>query len=314
MSTTRRGFLSGAAAAAIKTVWVHRTGAAVQTRPANKITLGFSLYGMKSLKPAEAIRACHRIGYDAVELTLTPGWPTEPRLLSAGDRSILRGLLEDLELTLASLMEHLSLLVDDKTHQNNLDRLKAAAEVSHMLSPGAPPIIETVVGGKSHQWEQVRNQMADRLASWAKVAANTRTVIAVKPHVGGALHTPEGAIWLLDQVSSPWIKLVYDYSHFALIGRGLSETIAKMIPRSVLVHVKDSKLVAGKPRFLLPGDGKVDYVKYLELLRAAGYTGSVVVEVSSQIHNKPGYNPIAAAEHCYANLSRAFEKEGIKRR
>jgi len=278
------------------------------------MTLGFSLYGMKSLNPAEAVRACHRIGYDGIELTLTPGWPTEPGLLSAGDRRMLSKLLRDLRLTLDSLMEHLSLLADDKAHQVNLDRLKAAAELGHALSPAAPPIIETVVGGKSSQWERVRNRMAERLASWADVAAVTRTVIAIKPHVSGALHTPEGARWLLSQVSSPWIKSVYDYSHFALIGRGLSETIAKMIPSSALVHVKDSELVAGRPRFLLPGDGKIDYVKYLKLLEAAGYTGCVVVEVSGQIHQKPGYNPIAAAEHCYANLSRAFEKAGIRRK
>ena len=98
------------------------------------------------------------------------------------------------------------------------------------LSPQAPPVIETVLGGKPAQWEQIKGRLAERLRAWAEVAAEAKTVIAIKPHVSNALHTPEGARWLLKQVNSRWLKLAFDYSHFALRRLPLAESIKELIP------------------------------------------------------------------------------------
>ena len=270
--------------------------------------LGFSLYGMRSLPTAAALRTCAEIGYDAVELVLNPGWPAEPKSLSAAARRDIRALLIDLNLELSALMEHLSLLADGAEHKQNLERLMAAGELAHALSPGHPPVIETTLGGKPADWEQVRHQMAERLQSWARAAESSRTVIALKPHVGGALHTPEGARWLLEQVSSPWVKLVYDYSHYELRGYELEQTARALLGDSVFIHVKDSAGDPGNVKFMLPGEGRVDYAEYFRLLRELAYGDAVVVEVSGQIHGRPEYDAVAAAKQCYANLAPALEK------
>jgi hypothetical protein len=39
----------------------------------------------------------------------------------------------------------------------------------------------------------------------------------------------------------------------------------------------------------------------------------VVVEVSSQVFNRAGYEPLAAASKCYNHLADAFSRAGIKR-
>jgi inosose dehydratase len=300
-------------ATAIKAIMPRLLSASTATQPAPTIKLGFGLYGMKQLAPAEAIRACKKIGYDGVELCLIPGWPTEPKRLAPHDRRRLRRLLTDTGLIVPSLLESLRLIVDKRTHQINLDRLKAAAELGHYLSSTHPPIVQTILGGKPDQWEQVKHKMADCLLSWAQVAKETKTVVAIKPHVSHALHTPDGALWLLEQIKTRWIKVVYDYSHYALLGLDMAETISKLIPKAAFVQAKDSKGDARHPQFLLPGDGRVDYVKYLKLIYAAGYRGFIAVEVSSQIHSKPDYDPIAAAGRCYRHLEDAFEKAGIRR-
>jgi len=289
--------------------------------PANprkkRIPLGFSLYGMRNLRTDAALRTCAEIGYEAVELVLNPGWPAEPRSLSVADRRDIRALLVDLNLALPALMEHLSLLgdeadkaqvVDETEHNQNLERLKAACELAHALSPGHPPVIETTLGGKPAQWRQIKHQMADRLHSWARAAETSQAIIAIKPHVGGALHTPEGARWLLDQVNSPWIKLVYDYSHYELRGYALEPTARALLADSVFIHVKDSSGDPGKVKFLLPGEGRVDYAEYFKLLRKLGYGGAVLVEVSGQIHGRPGYDAVAAAKQSYATLAPARNK------
>jgi inosose dehydratase len=307
---TRRRWLQGTLATGLSGLCSLEARAAEPTAP---LLFGFSLYGMKTLKTPEALKACARIGYDGVELALLPGWPTEPKRLSADDRRELRKQLADAKLAVTGLMENLNEPADDAVHRANLDRLKAAAELGHALVPAAPPVIETILGGKPAQWDTVKERMAERLRDWAKVAAAAKTVIAVKPHVGNALHTPDGALWLLRQVNSPWIKLAFDYSHFALRNLTLAHTVTPLAPESVFVHVKDSQGSAEKVKFLLPGEGNVDYIEYFKLLRAAGYRGPVVVEVSGQISNRPGYDPVAAAEKSYANLAPALRKAGLRR-
>ena len=76
-----------------------------------------------------------------------------------------------------------------------------------------------------------------------------------------------------------------------------------MIAYAPLIVVKDSTGTSEKHAFLLPGDGKTDYLAYFRLLKELGYRGAVAVEVSGMLHRKPGYQPIATAQLCYARLA-----------
>lgn len=287
------------------------TTVAAAAAPARPFGIGFSLYGMKTLPIADALKACAAIGYDNVEFALMPGFPTEPKLLAAADRKQIAATLDDLGLRLSALMENISPLAADADHKKNLDRLAAAAELGHDVSPNAQPVIETVLGGQPEQWETVRQPMAERLRAWGDVAAAHKTIIAVKPHVGGALHTPEGALWLVREVNHPAIKLTYDFSHYELRGYSLAPTWKDLAPHAAFLHVKDSEGTAAKFKFLLPGEGRIDYANYAALVKTAGYRGPVVVEVSGLIFNQKGYDPIAAAKKCYAALAPYFqEKKG----
>ena len=280
--------------------------------PVPQMPLAFSLYGMPGVKVADGLAACAQIGYDGVELVVTRDAPTEPSRLTADDRNDLRKRLGDAGLSLSGLMENLREPADPDVHRSNLERLKAAAELGHVLSPAAPPVIETVLGGRPAQWDEVRHRLAERLQAWAEVAAAAKTVIAVKPHVGNALHTPDGARWLIAQVNSPWIRLAFDYSHFVLQGFPMEETVAALLPETRFIHVKDARGTPEKFEFLLPGDGGLDYATYFQSLKKAGHRGAIVVEVSGQISSRAGYDPIAAARRSYENLAPALHKAGVR--
>jgi sugar phosphate isomerase/epimerase len=280
-------------------------GASLSAKAA-PLRFGFSLYGMKSIPIRSALDLCARIGYQAVEFALMPGWDTEPKMLTKADRSELQRKLKDTGLELPALMENLKLQGPEAEQRINLERLKAAAGVAHEASPGQPAVIETILGGRPNEWEQKKQAMADELAMWAKTLAPLQTIVAIEPHVSGAMNLPEKALWLANEVASPWVKLVYDYSHYELHGLDLGGTMRKLVGQSVFVHIKDSE---GKPdnfTFLLPGDGRVDYRAYVRALTASGYRGAVVVEVSSQISGQPGYDPVYAARHCYEKVAPAF--------
>ncbi len=265
--------------------------------PRRPFPFGFTLYSMKTLPVAEAMRVCAGIGYDAVELCLLDGWP---RLEAKQAREAARAS----RLTIPAMMEKFSLVVDDAEQSRQCERIAAAGEYARVL--GSKPVLETVVGGKPEQWEPLKQKMAERLREWARAAERAAITVAIKAHVGAAVERPDQLRWLWKQAASERIKLTYDYSHFQLVGLGLAESLDPIIQDAVFVHVKDGRGDARQPRFLLAGEGTIDYVDYFRRLRAAGYRGPVIVEVSAQIFQRPGYDPVAAARQCHAALIKAL--------
>lgn len=275
---------------------------------APKPSIGFSLYGMKTLPVADALRVCAEIGYESVELAVMGDWPCAPEKLAPQQRRDLRQQLRDGGLKLAALMENLPLAVEGEKHRANLDRLKAACELARDLAPEQVPLIETVLGGSPNQWPLLRDTFVERLRDWAAVAAGHDAVIAIKAHVGGALHRPRDAAELVQAIDSPGLQLAFDQSHFQLRDVTLAEAWHVMASRTRFVHVKDAKGQAGAFQFLLPGEGTIDYVELFRLLKSSRYAGPVVVEVSAQLSSKPNYNPIAAAKKCWPVLQAAREQ------
>jgi len=308
----RRKFFSRAGQIACSTLLAHefvRGDDAPRT-----IGLGFSLYGMKSMSIDAALKALAEIGYDCVELPVMPDWPADSARLSAVARRELRGQLTGRSLRLTSLMENLPALGDDAQQRANLDRLRRAAELARDLAGDkSMPLIETILGGKPGEFDAVKGQLVERLTDWTKVMADAHVVLAIKAHVSNATQQPQQLLWLLDQIASPWLKAAYDYSHFQLQDFALRETLDALLPRAAFIHVKDTEHAQGKRGFLLPGEGTIDYVALFKELGQSTYRGDVVVEVSSQVFNRAGYDPLAAASKCYNHLADAISKAGLHR-
>jgi sugar phosphate isomerase/epimerase len=277
------------------------------------IGLGFSLYGMKSLPLPKALQACREIGYDCVELPLMPGWPADPEKLAFSARNELKRAIENCSPRLSALMENLPLLAAEKKHAANLRRLQLAADFARELVPENPPLVETVLGGQPAEWEGVKEKMAERLREWGAIAEEKKVLIAIKAHVGNALHTPAGAAWLLKQVGSKFVRLAFDYSHFQLRKISLANALDTLLPHTVFIHLKDAVGDAAKFQFLLPAEKENHYAEYFKLLAKKKYRGDVVVEVSGQIHSRPDYDPVAAARKCYEPLAAAMKEAGVRR-
>ncbi len=256
-------------------------------------------YGMQPLEPEAALAAIRKIGYEGAELTCIPGWPTEPFKLDAAARRRLR----DTAFPIPTLLENFNTLAPQDAHNKTLDRIRAAAALAHDLAPANPPILQSVLGGRPADWPAVRAAMASRLADWARVASENHLQLAVKAHISSAVDTPEKLIALLDDVHHPALRGIYDYGHFQILKLDLEKTLEQLLPRSAFITLKDSKLVDGKPQFLLPGDGAINYARYFAKLRAMRWKGWMLVEISRQLQTQPGYDPIAAAQKSYNNIA-----------
>jgi inosose dehydratase len=277
------------------------------------IGLAAGTYGMKTLSPQEALRTIAEIGYDGVEPCLITGWPSDSAKLSAPDRLNLRAVLGETGLAVPALLESLSITGVAAKRASNLERLKLAVDLGNELIPSTPPVIDTVIGGKTADWEKLKGTMADELHAWARVAEDSKTTICFKPHAAQAVNSPERAIWLLKEVGSPRIRIVYDYSHFYLEGFPLASSLKQLLPYTAFISVKDAAGTPAKAEYLLPGDGKTDYLEYFRLLKELRYSGFVGVEVSAMIQHRPEYKPVPTTRLCYERLAPLFARAGVER-
>ena len=293
--------LSGAGVTLAALMVEPTTGFAQRTR----YQIGYGLYGMRDLPYMEGLGHIARIGYKHTEITLRPGWNTEPRLLTRANRAEIRKRIGDLGLTLVDVMEGMQ-PASNVTVEQNLERLRAAAEMAHECSPGAPALIQTPIGGRPGTWMERRDVMADELGKWASKLDELDVTFCIKPHSKQAMGRPEELLWMLDKVNHPRMKGVYDYGHFMAFGLGLEETIRQVALRCGFVHIKDTIGKAPDHRFVLPGDGGVDYARFLKTMADVGYQGPIVVEVSTDVFGQPGYDPVATAQHVWDRLSPVF--------
>jgi len=278
--------------------------------------LGYSTWGMPKVPVDEALAHLAGLGFDGVELTVIPGYTTELSKLDAVERSRIRQLLQKHHLILPAIAAHSSLLSNDKeTHAANMARLKGAVDLAVEWAQGdIIPAIDTTPGGKPAEWDAVRDLLVERTRELVEYAQARNVTIAMEPHVGAVIDTPEKVLQLLALVDSPYLKVNFDISHFNIQGLAIEETVAALAPHTVHTHVKDERGLVPDFEFLIPGEGDFDYVTYLKAMQAHGYDGFISVEISIMVQRRPDYDPLAAATLSYETLSRAFIEAGIPRK
>jgi len=266
--------------------------------------LGYGTYGMPDLSAIDAVTAVSECGYDGVELCCLPNQPGHPSQIDDAARKALRQRLGDLGLELPALMLGLNGLAEDQAAE--CESLRQAIALAYALCPDSPPVMVTTTGGSASKWDSHRDQLADAIYEWAAICSREKVYLAIEPHVGGTLHTPEQADWIRRRVDLPALKFNYDESHFQLRSLPLNESVRLMAPYAVATHVKDAAGDAEHVKFLLPGDGDFDYPNFIELLYDAGYRGYITVEVSGMVWKAEGYDAVAEAKRCREFLDGAL--------
>lgn len=253
----------------------------------------FSFKGFPGWPMERAFALTAQLGYTGAELF-------EPARINAAE---VRRLSKKHKLPIISIMEDLRLTGDEAAHLTRLESsLKLAKEIGN-------PIVETVVGATPEDWPAIRPQFLARLKSWARLAEKYKVVVAIKAHIGSALHLPADAAALCTELASPNIKINYDYSHFQLQRLKLEETLKAALPHIAMIHIKDWTGTPENFRFVLPGEGSIDYNAYASLLRKFNYSGPIVVEVSTHVLQQPSYNPESAAGSVARNVLPKFAAE-----
>ena len=277
--------------------------------------LGYSTWGMPTVPIDTAISHVAELGYDGIELTIIPRFTTELSTLDTTERKRIATLLKQHNLALPAIAAHSSLLATDPdAHKENMWRLKGGVDLAIDLAQGDEiAAVNTTPGGKPEDWDTEKDFLVERVGELVEYGASRGVTIAMEPHIGAIIDTPEKVLELLDLVNSPYLKVNFDISHFDIVGIPTEETVSALAPVSIHTHVKDQRGLAPDFEFLIPGEGPFDYVEYLKLMVAHGYDGFITAEVSFMVQGRENYDPLAAATLSYQTLSKAFVEAGIDR-
>lgn len=273
------------------------------------IPIGFSTYATQKVDVFEALPRIRAIGYDAIEIAIGDAWPTAPRKLNWNTRRKLADTLRDLGFPPPALFGPVSTCARDSDRQAMRAGFVRNCILAEDLNFGGnPAIITTTVSGPLTNWNTDREAVAADLMELADLAAEHHVILAVEPHVGAILDTPEKAAGLMENTGHPNLKIHFDHSHFHVQGIDLRHAADLCLPDTVHIHIKDGYMKDGAVTFLLPGEGSLDLIEYFKTLLDAGTEVPVGAEVSAMIWSRPGYDPWQAADFCYRTLAFAREQ------
>ena len=277
--------------------------------------IGYSTWGMPTLPIDTALEHLAALGFDGVELAVIPGFSTELDTLDSAERKRIRQLLDRHGLDLPAVAAHQPMLsTEDDVHAENWRRLTASAGFCvDLAGTDGVPVLNTTLGSNPNEWNSQQNLILERVGALVDYCTSREVVLAIEPHVGDGLNSPERSLWLLEEINSAYLKLNFDISHFEVQGMSTAQVVQLLAPHSAHTHVKDQRGLVPDFEFLIPGEGPFDFVEYLKLMQKAGYDGYITAEVSMQVQGRPDYDPLGAAELTYATLDSAFRQAEINR-
>ena len=275
----------------------------------NRMKLAYSTYGLQTVDPLEAVDRVAAIGYDALELNVGDAWPTAPAKLDGDSRQSLRDRYEAAGLPSPVLMHLINLCAIDEDVEDKVRVLAGSCQLANDLNfDGRRPVITTTLGGQNGTWQECRERVAERLSPYARVAEDHGVTLALEAHVGQEFDSPEKAVWLVEAVGHPCVRLNFDHSHFHVLGMELQHCVDLCVPYAVHTHLKDGRMVDGKVQFLLPGDGDLDLEAYFRAVSAAGIDVPITAEVSGQIWQRPDYDPWETAAQWFRAMKGGMER------
>jgi L-ribulose-5-phosphate 3-epimerase len=219
----------------------------------------------------EALAGIAEAGYTHVELSAVPGW-TEHVDLDA-DPADVRHRLDEHGLEPVSLSAHSDLTTAGGL-EHGIKGVRWAADFGI-------PIVNTAVGGHQSADENEAAFLAnvDELASAAEDAG---VVVALEIH-GDIMASSDVTLPLLERIGRDSIKVNYDTANVEFYsGERAVDDLPKITPHLAHVHLKDTTGGKGNWNFPALGSGTVDFARVLQILRDAGYTGPLSVELEFQ--------------------------------
>jgi len=236
----------------------------------------------------DRIDAVAEMGYPAFEFW---GWRTKD----------LKGILErkkknGLEVAIFGV-DHKGKLVDYSTRNKFIKGLRESLETAQKLecSTLLVTVGNEIIGvPRKKQHESIVKCLTEA----AEFAEKADVTLALEPlnvlvdHKGYYLYSSREGFEIVNEVNSPYVKLLYDIYHQQIMEGNLIDTITKNIDLIAHFHVAD---VPGRHE---PGTGEINYVNVFRSIGKTGYNGYVGLEFKPLTSSKEALRRVMSIVCC----------------
>ena len=175
------------------------------------------------------------------------------------------------------------------------------------------PIVNIGSGGKTGDEASTREAI-ERIRDLARLAGEAGVKLAVKPHVGQAIHDAATGLRLVNEVGEPALGLNFDPSHLFRANETPQDVAPRWGAKIITSHFRDCPWregPPGKPEEQIPGRGIVDIPATLQALKAAGYKGPLNLEVIGA-SSYPLSRQMGIAAESRGYLRRCLQEIGVE--
>jgi len=225
---------------------------------------------------AEGIRLTREIGFDSIDIS------ADPLEIDSRERKLIKDTVRETGLPVISVVG-CSLGIADfnsTVRRFHVDRAKKYLELGYALEAENYLI---VIGEYIWQQEVIPprdqwNWAVEGLRELGDYAASLGLEIAIElePFHLSIVNDVQSMVRFLNDVGNPAVRANLDVSHLALVGAPPSE-ILELEGRIAHAHFSDCD--GKKHGDLPPGRGVVDFPAYLSHMNAAGFRGTVSIEL-----------------------------------
>ena len=241
----------------------------------------------------QALAGIAGAGFKGVELSAVPGWTEHVDL--DDDPAAVRRKVESHGLEAVSISGH-----SDLTTREGLEHgIKAV----RWAAAYGLPVMNTAVGGHQSADENEAAFLGN-VGELADVAEAEGVVVALEIH-GDIMASSDVTLPLLEKIGRDSVKVNYDTANVEYYSGDLAvDDLPKITGDLAHVHLKDTTGGKGNWNFPAIGDGHVDFGRVIEILRNAGYTGPISVEIEFQGEPWPSLEDVnAAMKRSYDHLA-----------
>lgn len=165
---------------------------------------------------------------------------------------------------------------DSTIREYSIERIAKSMEIGDRLGVRGVVFHTGLIGGLTVEYY---------INGWVDAAAKVFGALAKQyPHMMIYLEnsfefSPDAFLRLMNKVKDvPNIKVCLDYGHAALTYTGLDEWVEKLEPYIAHMHVNDNDLKTDL--HMAPGEGKIDFAKFKELMTKYDVNVPILLEVS----------------------------------
>jgi sugar phosphate isomerase/epimerase len=239
------------------------------------------------------LRWVAQTGFEAVELSAWPEGPMDATTFTADRQRKLTGLTAELGLEISSLGYYPSHLDADPNERVRIaDYFQALLRLAADL--GVPVVSTHAAGSPLSTLEEKLTQFAEVFTPHLELAERLGVKVALEncphgPGGGNFINGPESWDAAFEAIDSDFLGIEMDPSHLVFRFIDYGRAIRDYGSRIFHVHAKDTMIrwdVLGRVGiygsgwwcFRIPGLGEVNWARFIDALRLAGYDGAVVIE------------------------------------